>query len=285
MSILNAPLTNQKIAPSIGANLVINGEFQGNADGWTLGAGWSYSGNALVWTLLGPEMVTNGNFNGNANNWTLQTNGASLSWVYGSNAINVSGSPTSPGIPARATQSGLVPTLTIGLTYRLSYQVSNWSGSFILTCNLAAFNPLQATGNGTFQADLTLNNLSTGSTVAFTESGYILGSPIAATVDNVSVKQNYTGTIATQTLDIVSGQTYPVTITVTGTTGSVTAKLGSSGATMTIPAGTTVTANLLAGGTDIEIGASDNFNGTITGVSVGHLLMTAPKHATPIHNQ
>lgn len=74
----------------LGPTIVTNGTFTGSASGWTLGDGWAYNSNNVIFTPLGSELVTNGTFSGSATGWTLGTG-----WTYGSNHVTYAvGSPT-----------------------------------------------------------------------------------------------------------------------------------------------------------------------------------------------
>lgn len=274
MPVITAPLTNQSIQPSIHNELIINGQFAGNANGWTLGDGWSYASNSLLWSWLGTEQITNGSFTGNANGWTLTAPAS-----YSNNSLLIS----STGLANPIALQSL--SLTAAKTYRIVFNYATTvSGNIFL--RLATSGPLSV--NRFLNTTLSGTNIST---TDYTPASFPFGNGLTiqagntgawqGNIDNVSIKQNNTGTLATQAVaGIVAGRSYLIKISVSGSVGSVTANLG--GANMTIPAGMTVTSVVLAASSTITIGASDDFNGTVTSVSCGPLLTPQAKNATTI---
>lgn len=240
---------------------VTNGSFTGNANGWTLGNGWSYGTNNVLYTLLGSELVTNGSFAGNANGWTLANTVS-----YNSNNIlfgnNVSLNP----------QAFQTFTITAGQAYRIAFDyVTSVSG--IMTVQLAT----GGTGGG-FTINRFLNTTLAGSATSSTDFTatatpaspgirFLTSSPQwQGTVTNVTTKPINQGTLS-QVVPTASGIYYLVSGTVSGTTGSVTLSFGNS--TLSIAAGTTQTAFMSADNTGlISISASTNFNGSVSNVSV-----------------
>ncbi len=49
-----------KLSTGFGSELIINGSFTGNADGWTLGAGWAYDSNNITATAATGDVTQSG---------------------------------------------------------------------------------------------------------------------------------------------------------------------------------------------------------------------------------
>lgn len=71
-----------------------------------------------------------------------------------------------------------------------------------------------------------------------------------------------------QEIGATTGLLYFISVTTTGTTGHVSAKIGATGDSFNIPAGTTTSLTRFAAGSKLIIEASSDFNGTVTTVSV-----------------
>ncbi len=238
----------------IGQELVTNGTFSGSSTGWTLGDGWTYSSNSLLYTLLGSDVVTNGTFTGNANGWTLGSR-----WTYNSNNIHMSTSSSSSDLSQDLT--GLV---TVGKTYQIDFNNTDTMGG--LTYALGS-NPAGSNGphlSGTSQSAV-LTCGSTHNLLIFRATASSPAGQTAGDLDNIVLRQYNTGT-SSQPLAVTVGLGYFVTVTTTGTTGSITASFG--GTTLTIAAGATTTGQITASTTTLTLTPSTDFNGTITRVSV-----------------
>lgn len=245
-----------------GYDLVTNGTFTGNANGWTLGNGWSYGTNNITYTPFGSEMITNGSFTGGITGWST-LNAGGLTWAYGTNNIKLTGTASAGG-SATLSQTGL--SFTQGQRYRSRLDMTLASGTLGLQIKLGA---LDLTPSGYYNVTksyddiFTLNGTPVNSTYAFavnTRSG-----TIDSTYDNLSLTPVNGGTVS-QTVPITPNQSYSVSLTVGGTTGSVTLTMGT--ATMTVLAGNTGTQTLTPTSTSLVITPSDYFDGTIDDISV-----------------
>lgn len=246
--------------------LVNNGSFTGNASGWTLGDGWSYGTNNAVFTYVGTDLITNGTFTGSASGWTLAGG-----WAYGSNNVTVNGLHDSIILQNVSAVTGSI--------YRLSYVITNnntGSNGSMLTTGFTPNNQ-SITSNATYTIDLTATQ--TGSNqIRFNSLHSAI--PLAATLDTVALNTLGTGALS-QNVNTNSGQTYPVSITTSGTIGSITVSLG--GASFNVPAGTTVSNNLLAASTILSIIASSDFNGAVTNVSIPGTAWTSTNRNTAVY--
>lgn len=239
----------------LGSELVTNGTFTGSASGWTLGDGWTYNSNNVLFTTFGSELVTNGTFTGSASGWTLNSG-----WTYGSNQVATDG-----------TFSTLQQSISLAASkaYQVVFSIGTTNnGNIIVSLN----------GGGSNQTNVTAT---TGShTVIFPSWGpttpFIIFSPVVTspsqgtafvgTLDNVSVKQINQGTLS-QNVGSVSNQTYKVTVTAGGSTGFVTVDLGGVNS-FVVAAGSTVTQTLIAGGSTLTITPSSLFTSTVDSISV-----------------
>jgi hypothetical protein len=97
-------------------------------------------------------------------NWTLGTN-----WTFVTDHLQASSSPASPG----STYTAFTPT--IGVKYRISVTVTNYSGSGAILFSLGGVNSSSYTGNGTYTEDITATTTGQlvlgGSAAGFT--GYV----------------------------------------------------------------------------------------------------------------
>lgn len=273
MPVITAALTNKPIALSIGANLVVNGTFQGSASSWTLGSAWVYSNNSIVWTPTGAELVTNGSFTGSATGWTL-----GQGWAYGSNNMVKSGSGPTDITSLR--QSIVWPGATL---YRISFTASISNGAKLIATGIPGgshdFLPV-VVGLNTF--DVSSNGSATTSNFQLTP---ILAFAFLGTIDDVSIKVVNSGTTATQSITgMVTGTRYLVSITASGSVGSVTATL--AGATVVIAAGTTVQQIITAGaGSTLSLTASSDFNGAVSSVAVTPAISNKALNSASISNK
>ncbi len=238
---------------AIGAEMVSNGSFTGNANGWTLGAGWAYNSNNVNFTLVGPELITNGTFTGSATGWTLGTG-----WTYSSNRVNTTGFADL----LLQTVSGASPAP--GKKYRLSVgAVAGNNGQ--MTADFGSTSFVNDAFSGTWTEDITVE--ASSNVFSLSPTGFPTVNAYVGGVDNVSLKYLSREALS-QDIGAVAELQYRVSVTAGGTIGSVTAQLGADGPTFTIPAGTTTEMDIFAGGSDIRIIASEDFNGTVDNISV-----------------
>lgn len=238
----------------LGMDIVTNGAFTGNADGWDLGDGWTYGTNNVEWSLLGPELITNGSFTGGTTGWTLGTG-----WSYDSN--NVLATFVFHG-PLSTIFQGI--TFDVGSTYRLTYTVSNTNnGGLVARIGTGStIQTLVSSANGAQTADIVA-----GSDNAFFIMSPSTGNPpFNGNIDDISVKLINTGLLS-QDVGAISGQSYSITVTTGGTMGFVNVDLG--GTQQTIPAGETAfEVTVTASSTVLSIEASPDFDGTVDDVKV-----------------
>lgn len=238
----------------LGTELVTNGSFTGNANGWTLGTGWTYNTDNVLYTpSLGSELVTNGTFTGSATGWTLG-NG----WSYAANKV------TSTGADGSLVQS-ISNSFTPGEQYQLSYTTANSNGGILLR-TIGLSNPLfSAVADGSHTDILTLTGGSNPALLTFAPF-----SSWAGDIDSISLKKLNQG-ILSQDIGAISNQEYQITITAGGSTGYVTVDLGGANS-FVVAAGATVTQTLIAGGSVLTVTPSDLFTSTIDTISVKQVL-------------
>lgn len=238
----------------LGEELITNGSFTGNADGWTLGDGWTYNSNNVLWTGLGNELITNGTFTGSAVGWSLGTG-----WTYGGNKVTTDG-----------TLGGSLnnfPTYFLwkaGVRYRFTFDVSGSNGGFLLVQagSLSPFTQIGAYINDSYSYDFQNNNAALGGCGFAPNSS---GTPFIGSIDNVSIKEILQGSLS-QDIGAIIGQSYLIEVTAGGSTGYVTVALGDN--SFIVAAGETVSQIIAATSLSVSITASSDFNGTVDDVSI-----------------
>ena len=219
---------NLSISPNNGSELLTNGSFTGNANGWTLGTGYAYASDAVSHNVNGTdplyqdasnttgetysaEKVANGSFTGNANGW--DTTGSS--WAYSNDSI-------SHGVGDVYLSYNLTGTVTTGALYRVQFKTSNMSAGSSLYMTIGGgvvMNTSEAIvrGNGLHTVYVTAGD-STNAWMTFEASS----SASTMTLDDVSVKE-VTGASHGE----YYSKSHKVTFTVSGmTAGSFTPRLG-----------------------------------------------------------
>ncbi len=217
---------NIAINPNDGSQLVTNGGFSGNANGWTLGSGYVYGSNSVVHSsagtdplyqdisnttgeTYGPENVTNGSFTGSAAGWSWIENG----WVYSSNALSyVGGTGTLFGQDL----SQIAPVVPNAL-YKITFKISGMTTGKSIDVNVGGTRQAVVSINGyhTFYATTTS---APGQWLVFENSS----TSNLLTIDDISVKR-VTGASHGEEFS----QSYKATFTVSGmTAGSFTPLLG-----------------------------------------------------------
>jgi len=242
---------NEGIDIPSGVELISNGSFTGNADGWEVGTGFSYSDNKIIYDgNTGTELITNGGFAGNANGWNL-----GVGWSYNDNKII-----HSSGINS-VTQEILGLEQAI---YGVFISVGGSTGTVTISL-----------GNDTYEAAAGDEygwpyGFKNGSSniLTITPSNNFDG-----TIDNVSVKKYYL-TYFSSPIDYEIGKKYRIKANIGGTTGDVGIYLFTSSVLNNINAGSGEIT------TDYTVTESGNgfpfltffnsldFNGTIDDVSV-----------------
>ena len=150
-------------------------------------------------SFVGPELITNGSFTGNSDGWT-NSSGSALpwgGWKYNSNNVIAENVPDGKAIHDRAA------TIINGKTYKVSITISSWTSGkmkIALIDNLynrtLPLNPITHTsGNGTYTWTITAGSetdayiVKTGYT-AYAGGMYIISREnLNCTIDDVSVKE------------------------------------------------------------------------------------------------
>lgn len=240
----------------LGSELVTNGTFTGSASGWTLGDGWTYNSNNVLFTYLSSEILTNPGFTGSATGWTLGTG-----WTYSSNSVSTDG-----------TFAFLAQTITnvVGKTYQFQYTISATPGVGLVQIQYPGPNPTSGVTN-----EFVTNNVGTYTKTAVAGNNnnisiFFIPNSGRFTLDSVSLKTLGVGAL-TQNIGAVSNQTYEVSVTAGGSTGFVTVDLGGVNS-FVVAAGSTVTQTLIAGGSSINITGSSTFASTVDNISVKQVL-------------
>ncbi len=252
-----------KLGSNLGPNLATNGTFTGSAAGWTLGNGWTYGTNNVVWTGLGAELLTNGTFTGSAAGWTL-----GAGWTYASNHVTTNGANT-------ALEQDNIVVGAASDAYLLSFVLTNSNGGDIETSSGVIG---IITGTSRFLAPNGTYNLPFTTVVPSNSNNYLSFTPhtgpnfdpFTGTVDTVSLRGMNLGALS-QDMGLVADQIYQVTIQTGGTTGFVTISAGGTGSrnSVTVPANMTSVVNIVGGGSSsLSLVGSPYFDGTVDNIQV-----------------
>lgn len=241
-----------------GTELVTNGSFSGSATGWTLGTGWAYGSNNVIWSILGSELVTNGLFSGGTTGWNLGSG-----WAYGNNNVGRAG-----GFAASISSLSQTISITAALVYRMTFTLSSVTAGFLrigigttTNSNGNFLTLVSPTADGSYTYDVTAGSANSLVIIATPGSA----SSFAGNVDDVSVKFINGGTLS-QNVGTTVGQLYTIAISTSGSTGFVTAALGAS--SYIIPAGQNGITALTANSSTLVLTPSSTFDGGVSSVSV-----------------
>lgn len=188
------------------AELLTNPDFTGNATGWNLDSGWTYGSNAVASSeTLGSNLLTNSTFTGGTSGWTLTGTGFS----YGSNNVTYTGSGLSSSIYQ-------APSINHNDFYKISVSVSGQSGdpvNCLVDGNQVLIDMMTTGTNSGYWQYSSLVSDGTDR-VSFT------GTTGDVTLDNVELRQITSGQLS-QNVTLVAGKTYKLSISLSGSTGSI----------------------------------------------------------------
>lgn len=237
-----------------GPELLTNPNFTGNASGWTLGTGWAYSSNHIVFTPFGSELVTNGTFTGSASGWDVGSG-----WTYASNQVSTDGS-----------FSGIQQTLNLGATgtFRCTFTIGTTNSSLLRVFLLSNITPevdLSATA-GAHTIDF--SGSTTGSDVLKFIPDFF--TPFIGVLDTVSLKFCNQGTVAQTIASAVAGQSYKFKVTVNTSGANISVSLGGGTAVVLTPGSYNESTTLVCGssGTDLVFTPDIGASGTLDTVSL-----------------